>query len=258
MTLRFECHEVCFEYPGGHRALDGVSLSVKKGEVVGIIGPNGAGKSTLLRLAAGLRLPSRGTVHLTGKNTTTIKPRTLGTIVGYVPQSFVLPFSYSVLDVVLQGRVSRMGHAAFETSEDLDVAKKAMEQTGVSHLGARSFDALSGGERQRVVFAAALAQEPLLMVLDEPTSSLDLRFQASIVRLVRTLAGEQSIAVLVALHDLNLASALCDRLVLLVDGRARAQGSPNKVLTKELLEDAYNTRLHVAPGPAGPFVLPEV
>jgi len=252
---RLECQGVHFAY-GRSEALRGVDLSAEAGTVCGVIGPNGAGKSTLLRLAAGLCQPSRGVVRIEGKQTTELKPRDLGRLLGYVPQSFSLPFPFRVLEVVLQGRSPHLVGPIFESRHDLEVAREAMERTGIWSLRERPFDSLSGGERQRAVIAAALAQEPRLLVLDEPTSSLDLRFQGTTVALLRELVETRDLSVVVALHDLNVAAALCDRLVLLVQGRIEASGPPSDVLQRELLERAYETRLHVGHGPNGPYVLP--
>jgi len=254
---RLDIDEVSFSY--GRQevlALKGVSLSLAPRRCLGLIGPNGAGKSTLLRLAAGLVKPSSGQVRVEGTSTTRLGARALGQIVAYVPQTFSLPFSFSVHDVVLQGRHPHMGRATFESRRDLEVTRSVMEQTGTWRLRDRAFDELSGGERQRVLIAAALAQEPRLLVLDEPTSSLDLRYQAATVSLVRELVENRDLSVLVALHDLNLVSSMCDELALLVDGELRASGPPDEVLTEALLEDAYQTGLHVGRGPEGIYVIP--
>ena len=266
------CEGLRFSY-GDHVALRGVDLEVQPGRALGLIGPNGAGKTTLLRLAAGLAYPSEGSVLVRGRPTDVQRPLELARSVAYVPQAFSLPFPYRVLEVVLQGRHPHLGRATFESTRDLEIARDVMERTGVWSLQQRYFDTLSGGERQRVVIAAALAQEPRLLVLDEPTSALDLRFQSSMVRLVRDLVTPSNAAedpgistrsdentglsVLVAMHDLNLASAMCDELALLVDGEIRARGEPEEVLQRELLESAYKTKLHVGRGPEGRvYVLP--
>jgi len=253
---RLVCRGVHFSYGDSDKlALDGVDLQLDGSCCLGLIGPNGAGKSTLLRLAAGLLQPLEGEVTIEGKPTDQHKPRELGQLLAYVPQTFSLPFTFRVLDVVLQGRHPHM-RGAFESKQDLEIARTVMELTGTWRLRDRPFDALSGGERQRVVMAAALAQEPRLLVLDEPTSSLDLRFQSTTVRLVRDLVESRGLAVLVALHDLNLASAMCDELALIVDGTVRASGPPSAVLEKEPLEEAYDTELFIGQGPQGIYVLP--
>ena len=254
---RLELKGLGFSYHGAEReTLRDIDLSLGPGRCLGLIGPNGAGKSTLLRLAAGLLRPGHGEVHLDGQVTARLRPRELGRRIGYVPQSFALPFSFSVLEVVLQGRHPHLGLLGFERSEDLDIVRTTMERTGTWELRDRPFDTLSGGERQRVVIAAALAQQPRLMILDEPTSSLDLRFQAATVRLARELVGEGELSILVALHDLNLASVMCDELALLVEGELRASGPPAEVLEREVLEEAYQTPIHVDHGPQGLYVLP--
>jgi len=255
-THRLEVGGLRFAY-GQQVALKGVDLQLAPGGILGLIGPNGAGKSTLLRLCAGLARPGSGSVLVDGRSVSTLRPKELGRLIAYVPQSYAMPFEFRVLEVVLQGRHPHMGRAAtFESEHDLAVARETMERTGIWELRDRTFDALSGGERQRTVIAAALAQEPRLLVLDEPTSSLDLKFQGTTVTLLQELVSSQDLSVLVALHDLNLAGALCDELSLLVRGEVMAKGPPAEVLHQELLERAYETRLHVGQGPQGPYVLP--
>jgi iron complex transport system ATP-binding protein len=258
-AARLSVRRVDFSYGGAKDpALRGVCLELAPRRCLGLIGPNGAGKTTLLKLAVGLVRPGAGEVLVDGADVRRLGPRELGRLVAYVPQSFSLPFTFTVLEVVLQGRHPYLTGVAFESRHDLEVAQDAMEQTGVWALRGRTFDALSGGERQRVLIAAALAQEPKLLVLDEPTSSLDLRFQSALVRLVRDLLERRDLSVLVAFHDLNLASTLCDELVLLVDGEVQAAGAPAAVLDRDVLERAYRTALHVGRGPQGIFVLPLV
>lgn len=258
---RLHCENLYFSYINKGRkptqdTLSGVDLSVQPSQCLGLIGPNGAGKSTLLKLAAGLLKPQTGSITFEGQNLSAFKPRELGKRIAYVPQAFTLPFLYQVSDIVLQGRHPHMKGAAFESQHDLEIARKVMEQTDVWHLRDRPFDALSGGERQRVVIASALAQQPKLLILDEPTSSLDLRFQSTTVKLVRDLVESENMSVLVALHDLNLAGAMCDRLALLVRGKLRGHGTPQDVLDRKLLENAYETELFVETGPQGIYVLP--
>jgi iron complex transport system ATP-binding protein len=237
-------------------ALRGVDLRLAPGCCLGLIGPNGAGKSTLIKLAAGLERASAGEVLLTERAIASFTPKERGRVMAYVPQSFSLPFAFTALEIVLQGRHPHLGRATFESSRDLEIARRAMEQTGVWELRSRRLDELSGGERQRVIIASALAQEPRLLLMDEPTSSLDLRFQSATVRLVRELVEQRELAVLVALHDLNLASAMCDELALLVAGALAATGPAEEVLDRDILEEAYQTDLHVAKGPRGVYVLP--
>lgn len=258
-TPRLELEDVSFTYGGSaHSALEAVDLALARRCCLGLIGPNGSGKSTLLRLAAGLLRPARGEVRVEGRPTGRLKPLERGRLLAYVPQTFSLPFTFTVMEVVLQGRHPHMKGATFESRHDLEIARGSMELTGVGHLGDRSFDTLSGGERQRVLIAAALAQEPRLLILDEPTSSLDLRFQGTTVSLVRELVEERELSVLVALHDLNLASTMCDELALLVDGAMQSFGTPDEVLTKSVLERAYKTDLWVGQGPQGIGVLPVI
>jgi iron complex transport system ATP-binding protein len=231
---------------GTRRVLDGVDVALAPGEVVGLIGPNGAGKSTLVRCLAGLLRPAVGTVTLEGRPLAAWPRREIARRLALVPQDPHLEFPYTVLEVALMGRAPHHTALALPGAEDVAVARAALARLDVADLAARPLDRLSGGERQRVFLARALAQEPRILLLDEPTTHLDLRHQTQLHEIVRALARDRGLAVLTVLHDLNLAAAACDRLVLLVDGRIAAQGAPADVLRAEILEAAFATVLHVA------------
>ena len=252
-----EIRDVHFSY-NGLPVLRGLSLSVGPGELVGVVGPNGAGKTTLLRLIAGVLTPSSGHVRVSGLDLRSTKPAERARMVAAVPQSAQVPKGFTVLDVVLMGRNPHLGLLQWEGKRDLQVAARAMEQTGIAHLAERQATELSGGEQQRVVVAMALAQEALALLLDEPTSNLDLAHQQRVMELVRGICRERQGAVVVSMHDLTLAAQSCDRLVMLAGGRVWAQGTPAKVLTAENIRKVYSVDVVVArhPQSGGPVVLP--
>jgi iron complex transport system ATP-binding protein len=228
-------------------ALDGVDARVVPGEVLGVIGPNGSGKSTLIRVLAGVLKPSAGEVRLGGRDLHAIARRERARRIALVPQETHLAFPIRVRDLVLLGRSPHSGRFGLETRADLQAAHEAMARAEVLELADRAVDELSGGERQRVVLARALAQDAGILLLDEPTSFLDLKHAVLLLDLVRELCRTRGLAVAVVLHDLNLAAMYCDRLLLLDRGRAHASGPPSVVLTYHDLCTVYGTELYVAP-----------
>ena len=252
--LRFE--DVCVEL-GGRRVVEQVTLGVAPGEVVGLVGPNGAGKSTLLRAGIGLLKAVTGTVTLHGRQITSWSRGDVAREMALVPQAPSLPALFDVATVVALGRTPYLSFLGQPRREDTKIVQTAMERAGIAELAARRTGELSGGERQRVTIARALAQEPRVLLLDEPTANLDLRYQASTLSLCRRLARDEGMACLVVLHDLALASHFCDRLLLLSNGRAVAVGTPSEVLRPELLSKVYQTGLRVIhhPETGAPLVI---
>jgi len=244
--MRIDGHGVTVRY-GAREALTDVDVSVLPGEVLGIIGPNGSGKSTLVRVLAGLRRPDRGEVRLDDRELHGVGRRERGRAIALVPQETHVSFPLRVRELVLLGRSPHTGAFGWEGAHDLEVARRAMDRTDTASFADRPIDELSGGERQRVVLARALAQEPRVLLLDEPTTYLDLRHTVLLLDLVRTLCREQPLAVALVLHDLNLAGMYCDRLLLLSEGRAHASGPPSEVLRYADLCEVYGTDLYVAP-----------
>ncbi len=252
--------DVAFGYRGARRRLPpeagadglvirGVSLSVPRGGFLGILGPNGSGKTTLLKLIGGAITPTEGTVHLDGRPVSAIPRRELARRLAVVPQETRLAFDYTALEIVLMGRYPHLGAFAFEGPADLAAAREALATTGTADLADRAFATLSGGEKQRVIIASALAQLDAradggtrpdgLLLLDEPTASLDLRYQIEVASLLTRLNAEHRIAVVLSTHDLRLARALCSRLALLSGGRVLAEGTPADVLTPALVGQLY-------------------
>ena len=243
---------------GARPILRNVSLIVAGGEVLALSGPNGAGKSTLIRVVSGVLAAAAGEVRLDGLDLLRLPPSQLARRVAVVPQMIHLPEAYTVGEIVLMGRTPHLKRWAGEGRHDCEVAWAAMCATRVDDLSDRRVGELSGGEQQRVVLARALAQEPQVLLLDEPTAHLDLKHQVGVLELVRALAQERNLAVLMTLHDLNQASLYADRIALLQQGEIVAQGTASEVFTSELLSRVYGVPVSVSQqvGRDAPIVLP--
>ncbi len=248
MCALLSADRVSFAYGAGRaspRVIHDVSLEVPAGAVVGMLGPNGSGKTTLLSLLAGTLEPSRGTVRLGGRDLATWSRGEIARELAVVPQETHPAFDYTVLEMVLMGRYPHLGMFEVEGPRDLEIARDAMRATGTVDLEARQFDALSGGEKQRVIIAAALAQSPRVLLLDEPTASLDLSYQLEIAALVTRLNRERGVTIALSTHDLNFAASVCDSLVMLQAGRVAAAGPVEDVLTPGNIERVYGVEAEV-------------
>ena len=241
----------------GAEVLKGISIHLEDSAFVGVVGPNGSGKTTLLRSMSRVLRPALGTVEVDGRDIYSMPAQDFARCVGVVPQDVWVAFDFTVLEVALMGRSPRIGRFAVESSRDVAIAMDALARTGTEHLAHRPISALSGGERQRVMMARALAQEPRVLLLDEPTSHLDISFQFEIMDLVKSLNKEQGLTVLVVLHDLNLASHYCDRLVMIGDGRVIVEGSPIAVITPSNIRRVYGAEVWVRKHPVThrPYVI---
>jgi iron complex transport system ATP-binding protein len=226
-----------------------VSLELGAGELVGLIGPNGSGKTTLLRLLSGLLLPSRGQVYLDGHDVRALDRRQIAQRVAVVPQELVMPFAFSVYEMVMMGRTPHVQPIVGAGPRDRQVVAEKMELTATLDLAERPFGELSGGEKQRVIIAMALAQEPEILLLDEPTVHLDINHQVEILELIRRLNRQESLTVLATMHDLNLAALYFDRLVLLNGGQVVANGSPAEVLRQESIRQVFQADVQVQEHP---------
>jgi iron complex transport system ATP-binding protein len=222
-----------------------VSLEVARGERFGVLGPTGSGKSTLVRLLSRVLRPSGGRISLGGRELSRYSARELARRVAVVPQETALDFPFSVLEVVLMGRAPHLGGFGFEGDRDLEAAERAMAQAGVGDLSGRFFHELSGGEKQRVVIARALAQEPEVLLLDEPTTFLDIRHVVEIFDLLTRLSAERGLTLVIVLHDLNLAALYLSRLAFLKAGRVVACGAPDTVLDYRTIREVYETDVYV-------------
>jgi len=252
-ALRFEGVGVAI---GGREILRGVSLDVARGQIVTLAGCNGAGKTTLLRVASRVLRPSAGCVRVGGRDTASLTRRELARELAVVPQDVQIAFPFRAGEVVLMGRSPHLGVFGFESRDDVERARRAMERVGISELAERSMLELSGGERQLVLIARALAQDPAVLLLDEPTAHLDLRHRIQVLALVREFAAAGRSALVVS-HDLSLAARSCDRLALLADGGVLACGSPEAVLTADNLRAAFHIEAEILMAPDGaPLVVP--
>jgi iron complex transport system ATP-binding protein len=240
--------EVDVAYPG-RPVLRGVSLAVEAGQVLAVVGPNGVGKSTLVKAASGILRPARGHVLVDGQEVAGLPPASRARRLAVVPQATQVPPAFTAEQVVLMGRTAYLGWLDREGATDRARASEAMRRTQIADLAGRRMGELSGGEQQRVLVARALAQSAGVLLLDEPTAHLDLRHQDEILGLVRSLAGEAGLAVLIALHDLNLVARFSDRVALLSDGGVKKLGVPEEVLTPDLLAAAYGMKIHVMDHP---------
>ena len=229
--------------------LQDINLSVEAGEMVGLLGPNGSSKTTLIKLASGILKPNQGEITLDGSSLSQLNRKSIARRVAVVPQQFHIPFAFTAGEVVTLGRIPFVKAFAGGTAADRQVVAAAMERVGISQLAQRRFDELSGGERQNVVLAMALAQQPELLLLDEPTVHLDINHQVETLELVRSLNLEQKITVIAAMHDLNLASLYFDRLILLKEGRILADGTPTQVLTEDMIREAFAALVRVEAHP---------
>jgi iron complex transport system ATP-binding protein len=229
---------------GDRPALAGVDLLLAPGTVIGLLGPNGAGKSTLVRALSGVLGRYSGTIAVSGDDLRSLPRKEVARRIAVVPQEPRFDFPFSALEVVAMGRHPHLAGLAFESAHDLAIARRALDRCGALHLAERSIDQLSSGERQRIVFARALAQQAPILLLDEPASFLDLRFQVELFDRVRELAAEGA-GVIAVLHDLNLAAEYCDQIVLLQEGRVYAAGAAAEVLTYRNLTIVYETEIYV-------------
>ena len=251
-----ELRGVGFAYPGSGTGqarpfrLADLTFEIGTGEIVGVLGPNSAGKTTLIRLLTRVLAPDAGGILLEGRPLPHWRPAELARRVAVVPQGAPPEFPFTVEELVLMGRYPHAPERYFESPADRESARVAMQATSVLELAAQRLDSLSGGERQRAAVARALAQEPRLLVLDEPTAHLDLRYQAETAALLRRLNRERGVTILLVSHDLNLAAEVCDRLLLLAAGRQVAVGAPEAVLSETLLAAAFGCEVTVEKHPA--------
>ncbi|NTV66421.1 MAG: ABC transporter ATP-binding protein [Chlorobaculum sp.] len=228
----------------GKAILDDVDLQIAPGEIICLLGQNGAGKTTLFRTMLGFIAPLRGSVSLAGREVSRLSPKEIARIVSYVPQSYAMPFAYSVTDVVLFGRSAHLGLFASPGSRDRRVAAECLDLLEIAHLASRPFNELSGGERQMVVIARALAQEARFMILDEPASNLDYGNQVRVIRKIRELAGCE-IGILMATHHPDHAFMAASRVAVLSGGRLSHDGTPEAMLTPETLRHLYGVEVQV-------------
>ena len=250
--MRFGIEDLHYSY-GPKEVLHGIDLTVEPGEVVALLGPNGSGKSTLIRTACNIDRPTSGRILIDGEDMASMDLEEIAKIISYVPQSGQYAEYDTVLDTVLVGRSPYMGWEP--TDNDLEIVQKAMEYMGILDLADQYINELSGGQRQRVFIARSIAQDPKLFVFDEPTSSLDLRYQFESMKMMSDLVHNNGTMMLVALHDLNLALRFSDRIVMIKDGNVVSDGIPEEVLTPELIESVYGVKTAITDTEQGRFIL---
>ncbi len=243
-----EVNSISFRYREDW-VLENVSFRAGRGEFIGVIGPNGSGKTTLLKILYRLLAPQKGEILFELVPMKKMERADIAKRIAVVAQETQLLFPFSVLETVLMGRSPYLGHLMFENEKDLEIAKKAMEWTKIVPFSERSMDELSGGERKRVFIARALAQEPEVILLDEPTASLDIQHQIDFLDLILTLNRERGLTIIMASHDINIASEFCDRLILLQGGRIYKTGTPEEVITKENIETVYGCEVWIDQNP---------
>lgn len=225
--------------------LNNVTFEAKQGRIAGIIGPNGSGKTTLIRCIANILKPHQGTVFFDDKDTRIYTNKELAQCLSVVPQITNLTTGFTVFETVLLGRYPHLGVFQRESREDYHIVNSTLERVGISHLAKRDVDELSGGEKQLVTIALALAQDPQILCLDEPTLHLDINMQYKIMDLCKEISRDKRIVVIVVLHDLALAAQYCDDLIILKDGKVKTMGSPDKVIVKEFIFDTYGVEVIV-------------
>jgi iron complex transport system ATP-binding protein len=252
MNKAIEIKNLRYAY-GNQCIFDKLSFCIQKGDFFIIIGPNGSGKTTLMKIISGITRLQQGEVILLDQSLRQYTQRTLAKKIAYVPQILPPDFPFTVVQLVLMGRSPYQGLLGVEQETDFEIAKKAMTFTGVEHLSQRKFSQLSGGERQRAFIARAICQEPQIILLDEPTASLDLAHQVRIMDLMEKLKIDKAITVVMVSHDVNLASMYADRLLLLKAGRIASLGRPSEVLTYKTLEEAYGCTILVDQSPIGEY-----
>ncbi len=243
---------ICFRY-GSREVLRDVELEARSGEILAIIGPNGAGKSTLLRCINRILKPYPGSVFLDGKELFRLKAQERAQMMGYVPQASGEVFPCTVFETVLMGRKPHLSWGVGKG--DLEVVGAVLQRMGLVGFAERYLNELSGGEKQKVLLARALAQEPDVLLLDEPTSNLDVKHQLEVLELVRNVAQQQGKCILMVMHDLNLAARFSDQLLMLKDGLVFAAGNPQAVLTPENIKAVYEVEAIIVPTSLGPYVI---
>lgn len=250
--MKLKIQELNFKYDG-RLVLKNISLEVGEREVLTLVGPNGSGKTTLLRCIMGIFNPERRRILINGKPISEIKRRELAKRIGYVPQNESNSFPATVFDTILMGRKPYLSWSP--SDEDFKVVSEVLHLLELEDLTLRDSNELSGGEKQKVLIARAIVQQPEIMLLDEPTSNLDLRYQLEVLQIVKDLVKEKAISVIMAMHDLNLASRYSDKLVMLKDGRVFTAGKPKQVITSENIKSVYGVEAVIYNQSQSPYVV---
>ena len=254
---KLEIENINLDY-GQRSVIRNLSFHLCPGEFLGLVGPNGCGKTSVIKSLSRVLIPSSGRILLDGKEVSGIPRNELARLIGVVPQNPSLPETFTVFEVVILGRNPHLGLLSAETARDMAIVWQAMERTGITHLAKRRIGELSGGEKQRVTIARVLAQEPQVILLDEPTANLDISQQMGIMDLITGMCRDKNIAGLIAIHDLNVAAQYCTRIIMLKDGKMYAEGTPGEVITAENVREVFDAETSIYPHPENnlPMVLP--
>jgi iron complex transport system ATP-binding protein len=236
--------DLSFAYPKRPSLINGVSFSVDKGDVLCLLGPNGTGKTTLMRCLLGINKIKRGRIKIGGFDISNMSARELARLVAYVPQATTIAFPYQVMDMVIMGRSPHIGFMSTPSEVDLEIARSALDETGISHLQDSLFSEISGGERQLVLISRALAQQSNILIMDEPTASLDYGNQTRILKIIRGLAS-QGYSIVMTTHFPNHAFLACNKVAIMNGGKIVAIGSPDDIVTDGNLSDLYTTKIKV-------------
>lgn len=256
MSLSLSLSGIDFSYDN-IPVLKDVELKVEEGDFLGLIGPNGSGKSTILRIISRVLKPHKGIVHLDGMTLESLTQKAIAQNIAVVPQETETSFAFSISDIVLMGRFPHLRRFESENIEDLRIAREAMKKTQTLHLAERLITELSGGEKQRVIIAQALAQEPRLILLDEPTAHLDINHQLQILDLLKEL-NQDGLTIIAVFHDLNLAARYCKRLILLCEGQIEIIGKVEEVFSPEIIRRVFKADVVIDQSPItkSPFLTP--
>jgi len=253
--MHLHAEHLTYAYARHAEAISDISFEACPGEIIGLVGPNGSGKSTLIKCLLGILKPQQGAVYLNNQNLLKMLPTELARLLAYVPQSTDRLPSITVFETVLMGRKPHMQW--FVSEQDREICARVIIEMGLQELAERQLDELSGGERQRVLVARALAQQPQVMFFDEPTASLDIRYQLELWDLIQKNATDKKLISIVAVHDLNLAARYCHRLLFLKNGRLYQSGTPQETLTVQTLRDIYGVNATISNLNGLPHVLPD-
>ncbi len=250
MEVKLQLDNVAFAYDNKKDVFTGISLSIETGDLLCLLGPNGAGKTTLFKTLLGLLKPQLGQIYLNERNISDWSRKKLAHFMGYVPQSHIPPFPYSVMDIVLMGRTAHLRNYASPNRQDKKIAQESLDTLGISHLRKANYAEISGGERQLALIARALTQQPQFLVLDEPTSNLDFGNQVKVLNCIKLLA-DQGLGVIMSSHFPDDAFQYATKVALLKDGQIQRRGRPEEVLTEENLRQIYNVDIKIAIAYAG-------
>jgi iron complex transport system ATP-binding protein len=245
MVMIVKADNATFYYDTTNNIFENTSFSVSKGEILSILGPNGCGKTTLLKCLNGLFQLKKGYIYIDGKNLISLKRNAIGKKIGYVPQRHDVSFPYSVFEMVIMGRASRLGLFSAPSDKDAEIAREALDNLGISHLADKPYTRISGGEAQLVLIARALASEPIALLLDEPTSHLDFKNQKVILNILDRLSKEKNIAVIMTTHSPDHALSISDKAMLMSYGKAGIVGNTLDVITEHNLRNLFEVDVRI-------------